>query len=109
MSIVTEVALTVGAGEDREWVFSVVGRDMTNDTLKCLLKNQDGVTNPLWELSATVQTPSTFLLAITAEQSRTFPAGEYSSDVRADDTITGKRRFIVRKMKVTIEEQVTVQ
>lgn len=102
-----EVVLSVGAGEDREWTFSVVGRDMTNDTLMCRLKNLEGTADPAWELSATVQTSNTFLLAITAEQSRTFPTGEYISDVLAENTITGKRRFIVRKIKFTIDEQVT--
>jgi hypothetical protein len=108
MTIVSEVSLSVGAGEDREWTFSVVGRDMTNDTLKCALKNSAGLTDPTWLLSATVQSASVFLLAITAEQSRTFPPGDYVSDIRADDTVTGKRRFIVRRLLLTIEEQVTV-
>lgn len=107
MSIVNEVVLSVGAGEDREWTFSVVGRDLTDDVLKCRLKSQDGLIDPDWELSATVQSPSTFLLAITAAQSRTWPTGEYTSDVRAESTLTGKRRFVVRKMKLVIEEQVT--
>jgi hypothetical protein len=103
----SEVVLSVGAGEDREWTFSVVGRDLTNDILKCLLKNQEGTIDPTWELSATVQSSNIFLLAITAEQSRTFPTGEYISDVRADNTVTGKRRFIVRKIRFIIDEQVT--
>lgn len=107
MSIVNEVILSVGAGEDREWTFSVVGRDLTDDILKCQLKDQTGVTDPDWELSATVQSSSTFLLAITAAQSRVWPVGEYTSDVRAESTVTGKRRFIVRKMRFIIEEQVT--
>lgn len=106
MSIVSPVTISVGAGEDREWTFSVVGFNLTNHVLKCLM-SKDGVTNPSWELSATVQSSSTFLLAITASQSSVFPSGDYTSDIRAEDTTTGKRRFIVPQMIVSINEQVT--